>query len=48
VDAAAWLARMVLGHAPPPKPKNTIKFKSWKEKLANFVDQGPNKGWMAS
>jgi predicted phage terminase large subunit-like protein len=48
VDASAWLARLVLGQAPPPKPKNTIKFTSWKEKLRNFVDQSPNKGWMAS
>lgn len=48
VDAGAWLARLVLGHAPPPKPKNEIKFTSWKEKIRGFVKNEPSKGWMAS
>jgi predicted phage terminase large subunit-like protein len=33
VDAAAWLVRMVLNHAPPPEPKKEVKFKSWRDRL---------------
>lgn len=33
VDAMSWLIRMILGHAPPPKPKKEVKFESWKDRL---------------
>lgn len=48
VDATAWLARMILGQAPPQKPKPKTNYKSWKDKLSEFVGNSPERGWMAS
>ena len=48
VDSLAWLVKMILGHAPPAKPSSVAQIVSWKEKLAEFTDDGRRKHWMAA
>jgi hypothetical protein len=48
VDGMAWLTKLVMNHAPPPKPVTVVQFESWKDKLSEFVEDSRKKHWMAA